>query len=468
VTSIDVSRRAPACGHELAPEPTILARVVADIGRELDAAGVQHAFLRGIATFPELPRGSDVDLCLRRRDLPAFTAVLELICARRGATIHGRFRAGFLAQFHLHAVERDGRHAFLGLDVHTAEAAFGVPFLAADELFSDRRDANGLRLPPPATSALVDFLTPYLSGSVVHERYASRLKAVLETRGFGTRARALARRLLGSRAGAALCAEIEGERHDALRARARRRRCALLARRFLRAPLGSLGSLAAFGYGVRLRPLWKPGGRFVVFLGTDGAGKTAVMEAVASELSAAYRGTEPATYHLRPGILPQLDRVVHLGRRTQGEADWSRPHRAAPSGRLLSNLRVAWYALDYFIGYALRVLPRRRRNALILFDRYFYDYLVDPQRCRVRPGTLLVRLLAPLVPRPDAVIVISADLEQVQARKQELAPEESARQIADYEQLAARGERWHLVRNDGLVEEAVDSVLRALFVGRAA
>jgi thymidylate kinase len=333
-------------------------------------------------------------------------------------------------------------------------------------LFSERRNASGFRVPEPEVSALVDFLTPYLSGGEVKERYARRLAAALEPGAL--RARALARRLFGRTEADALCAELVEGRRAALEAGFRRRRRGLLARRFLRAPLRSLACLAAFAYSSRIRPLWRPSGRLVVFLGTDGVGKTTVMEALAREVTPAFRSAESGTFHLRPGLLPQLDRVVHLGRRTQGEADWRRPHRAAPSGRLLSNLRVAWYALDYVLGYVLKILPRRRRNSLILFDRYFHDYLVDPLRCRVRPRTLLVRALLPLVPRPDAVIVVTADLPTVLARKQELPPGESERQLAAYEELAAQGGRFHLVRNEGSVEEAVDAVVRALFAGRGA
>ena len=227
-----------------ASAPSVLAAVVADLARALDAAGVPHAFLRGLDAYPELGPGSDVDLCVRPRDVPAFTRALEASCARRGAVIHERFRAGFLAQFHLYAREGTGRHRFLTVDVHTAEAALGVPFLEAGELLSERRDPHGFRVPEEDVSALANFLTPYLSGGAVVGRYAGGLAAVLAAG--GARVRNLAGRLFGVREGEALCEEILAGDHGALRRRARRRRRALLARRLLRAPLRSSLAFLAF------------------------------------------------------------------------------------------------------------------------------------------------------------------------------------------------------------------------------
>jgi len=234
----------------------ILSQVVADLAAELDRRGVLHSFLRGIDAHPHLPRGSDVDLCVRRVDVARFTEALESICTRHGARIHERFRAGFLFQFHLYVVEGERSTSFLTVDVHTAEAALGIPFLEAEELLSYRRHATGFRVPEAEVSALIDFLSPYLAGGEVKGRYARRLASVLDAD--GSRARDLARRLFGKREGEALCREIETADHDALRARFRRRRRRLLARRLLRAPLRSLTSLVAFAYGVRLRPLWRP------------------------------------------------------------------------------------------------------------------------------------------------------------------------------------------------------------------
>jgi thymidylate kinase len=443
-----------------------LGALILELTHRLQVDGVPHAFLRGHEALPRVRPGSDVDMLVPAPSRARFEELLEAVCVEHGARVWQRFRAGFLTQLILHARMPDARHAFLSLDLHSCEACFGVPFLEPATLLPDGPSLAGLPCVRPAAGAVADFLGPYLSGAVVHGDYARRLGRVL-----AVEPRAVSQqlsRLFGERLGAELVGMLTTQDLDGLRARARRARRVLLARRFLRAPLRSLAGLSSFGYGARLRPLWRPRGLFLAFLGTDGAGKSTVLEALERELAPAFRSTRSGTWHLRPMVLPQLDTLVHLGRSTYTLEDMSRPHRAKPSGRLVSNLRVGYYWLDYVVGYAWKVLPRRRRASLILFDRYFYDYLVDPLRCRVRRGTLLARVLARWVPRPDEVVVVSADFERVRARKQELSPEESAFQLAAYEALAASQAGYHLVRNDGTVEEAVRSVLDHIFAGDAA
>lgn len=447
-------------------EPQVLGILIADLARSLADLELPHAFLRGHRELPRIRPGSDIDLLVPAAHLGRFDEALAAACAEHHARIWQRSRAGFLTQYLLHARTPDGRHTFLCLDVHSCEACFGVPFLEAGALLPDDPGPDDPHDAVPAAGALADFLGPYLSGGQVRSDYAQRVARVLADE--PQVAERLLCELFGRRLAKELAGLFEAESLDGLQTRARHARRVLLARRFVRAPLRSLGGLVAFGYGTRLRPLWRPRGLFLAFLGTDGAGKSTVLEALERELAPAFRSAESATWHLRPMLLPQLDTLLHLGRSTYTLEDMARPHRARPSGRLLSNLRVAYYWLDYVLGYAWKVLPRRRRSSLILFDRYFYDYLVDPLRSRVRRGTLLARLLASWVPRPDEVVVISAQFERVRARKQELSPEESAYQLAAYESLAAREPGYHVVHNDGTVEEAVRSVLDRIFLRGAA
>ena len=84
-------------------------------------------------------------------------------------------------------------------------------------------------------------------------------------------------------------------------------------------------------------------------------------------------------------------------------------------------------------------------------------------RARIRPGTQLPSLLLPFTPRPDLILVCTASVETVQARKREHSPEESARQLEAYESLAASDTRYRLIRNEGELDDAVDSVIRTLF-----
>ncbi|MEL6716242.1 MAG: hypothetical protein AAFP86_20850, partial [Planctomycetota bacterium] len=343
--------------------------------------------------------------------------------------------------------------------LHARETCFGVPFLDLDRVRSTPADPRAPRRPEDTTSALVDFLTPYLSGLHVDREYLARLECVAREQESSVRETLDA--LVGpTRANTFLGALRSSAPADALRSNAAGFRRALLARAVIRRPHRALAGVAGCVWAARLRPLLRPRGRVVALLGTDGTGKTTLGERLLDELRPSFRSTHSGIVKLRPGLLPQLGRL--LGRRPS-ESEYARPHRATPSGWTMTAVRAAYYWLDYVAGYALRVLPLRRRNTLLVFDRWVDDWLVDPARYRMRAGHPVVRVLARLTPRPDVTLVTTAPLRTVRQRKQELEARESLRQLAAYERLAETRDDVFLVPTGAGVEPAVDAALAALF-----
>ena len=105
-------------------------------------------------------------------------------------------------------------------------------------------------------------------------------------------------------------------------------------------------------------------------------------------------------------------------------------------------------------------LPRaRRRNRLVLFDRFIHDLLVDPRRYRMERTRLWMRAALALAPRPDLAIIVTAAPEVIQRRKQEVLPTETARQVAAYLDAARLFPRALVVENVGAPEAAAERIL---------
>jgi thymidylate kinase len=88
----------------------------------------------------------------------------------------------------------------------------------------------------------------------------------------------------------------------------------------------------------------------------------------------------------------------------------------------------------------LRIRPVLRCGGLVVFDRYYYDLLVDFRRFRYKGPRWPVALLARCVPRPDLLLILNAPAEVLQTRKQEVSREESERQMNCYLEIAQT--RW--------------------------
>ena len=181
-----------------------------------------------------------------------------------------------------------------------------------------------------------------------------------------------------------------------------------------------------------LRQHGLPKGVLVAFLGLDGSGKSTLIERVVETLQK--HDVEAQSKHLHPGLLPALSTLTF---RQQESGPVTDPHAKEPSGRVISLIRFLYYWLDYALGYWLMIFPQLlTRRCAFLFDRYFYDYLVDPRRCRVRLPTRLVEFFALLTPSPHLVIVLEAEAEVLYRRKPELPLEELKRQSERLDNVA--------------------------------
>jgi thymidylate kinase len=176
-----------------------------------------------------------------------------------------------------------------------------------------------------------------------------------------------------------------------------------------------------------IRRAMMPTGGCIAIMGPDGAGKSAVIDAIRQQFRFAYHKVK--CFHLRP-------KSLRPGKTAQQAV--TDPHGRPPRGTILSVLKVFFLIADYWLGFALTIAPAMRRSQLIVFDRYIYDLLVDSKRVRYGGPAWLLRLAARIVPRPDLVILLDAPADVLWSRKQEVPFEEVMRQRARYCEVASK------------------------------
>lgn len=164
--------------------------------------------------------------------------------------------------------------------------------------------------------------------------------------------------------------------------------------------------------------------QFIVFLGTDGSGKSSVIKGICDRLDV--DGYETHKVHLRPSF-----------RRNPGQESPPviDPHGKPPYGRLVSTIKVFYLIVVYCGGCFIRIRPLLKPRAVVIFDRYYHDILVDPLRYRYGGPMWLVRWAGELIPKPGLWILLDAPSEVLQARKQEVPFEETVRQRKEYLKL---------------------------------
>lgn len=175
----------------------------------------------------------------------------------------------------------------------------------------------------------------------------------------------------------------------------------------------------------QLRRVVNPTGGWIAIMGPDGAGKSAVIEAIRDQFRFAYHKVK--CFHLRP---------KSLYRGNDAHKAVTDPHGKPPRGWILSVAKVLFLIGDYWLGYLTVIAPAMQKSQLIVFDRYLYDLLVDSKRVRYGGPAWLLRFAARVIPHPHLVILLDAPADVLWERKREVGFNEVLRQRDGYCKVA--------------------------------
>lgn len=169
----------------------------------------------------------------------------------------------------------------------------------------------------------------------------------------------------------------------------------------------------------------------------DGTGKTTFINQLREKISYYFVADIEKTsiYHFRPSLLPNLGAVGEKAGVMKQDKNFTVPHRAKPVGKIASLVRFLYYWIDYVIGVPLIVRKGAQFDHFSIFDRYIYDFLVDPERSRINLNKSVRLYFARIVKQPKIVFVLQAEADIVYQRKKELPFEEIRRQMKEYVSL---------------------------------
>jgi thymidylate kinase len=383
---------------------------------------------------------SDIDFMVARADFEQLPSALKAAADATGFRLVQELKHETTARYFVLAQSRQGKILYLHPDAATDYRRSGRTWLRAEAVLKRRRrHANGFWIAAAADNFHY-YLIKCIDKGRLEERQAGELSRLFAEDAQGCQ-EALALRFSRASAERITAACRTGDWGPVLES-ARALDEELLAR----TPADSIGTRIA-EMGRRLGRWAKPTGLWVAVLGPDGSGKSTVLEQLQEALAPGFRRT--ARFHLRPRWLRGT---------SAAEAVNTDPHGQAPRGVLASAAKLIFFWADYAIGSWVRVRPLLVRSTLVIFDRYYPDLLIDPRRFRDRGPRWLARLVGALIPMPDLMLILDAPAEVLQARKQEVSAEETARQVEAYREFAgsraARG-RAVLVNADRALDEVI-------------
>ncbi len=176
-----------------------------------------------------------------------------------------------------------------------------------------------------------------------------------------------------------------------------------------------------------------PRGISIVFLGTDGCGKTSAARMLKQQFSGTYPMDQTMHLHWKPNVLKWWK--GNGGDQTPLNPE---PHLQPPRSQVVSLVYFAIHLFEFIVGWWIKIYPSLLKNRMILIDRYYYDFFVDLKRYRLKLPQWLLWVGFVFVPKPDLVFCLDADPEILYERKQEVPLNECRRQREAYRQLTEK------------------------------
>lgn len=395
---------------------------------ELRQRAIPFVVLRNYEALPNAV-GNDLDVFVRACDQKSAFAAIRVAAHSSGLAIAKTFKLGYF-----HAIWLSNLPVPLHIDLYPGAFTWkGIKYLSDEELLAKSTECGTIMVPSPEHECLSLLATSILWGGTFKSRYGARLFSLLNS----AERMITLQRLLERTFGTAIQFETEGERlivaSEEVKRFARAGKRFLLARSLKRARFSFPAVVRHWLY--EATAMCFPKGKTVAIIGPDGAGKSTLIENLKEDFGR-YFG-EVQIYHWRPEIMPELG--VLLGKRKASpNTPVVNPHSQAPHSTLLSLLRIAYYLLDYWVGYLCRIRRALGKNGLVIFDRYSIDMAIDQRRFRFRLPNVLAKTLAKLAPRPHFYLLLVGDAEEFYRRKPETSVEEVTRCVQEIRNFGTR------------------------------
>jgi thymidylate kinase len=206
----------------------------------------------------------------------------------------------------------------------------------------------------------------------------------------------------------------------------------------------------------------RPGGLIITFSGVDGAGKSTVIAHVKEQLEKTWRKRVVVIRH-RPSVLPILSAWQYGKKGAEARSVQNLPRQGQNFGLGSSLARFAYYYLDYVVGQAVIWLKHTRRGHIVLYDRYYFDFINDGRRSNINLPIGFTRSLYALVNKPQLNFFLYADPQVILRRKQELSASTITQLTQQYKGLFGQlGARYRHSRYLPIENHDLDNTLELI------
>lgn len=412
-------------------DPSVIRGMLIDFFKHLDQSSIPWAILGGWEYLPDYAR-HDVDVVVKKGMLRSAVCCVEQAARDAEWIIYGRLEPGrgYVGIFLTKWIESLGERAYFQIDLFTVFGRQGIGLCSIQGALDRRvQSENGIwHVPAGWYGAFVltkemlsrgfiegELRERYIQGAVANHR-EDFLQALSD--------------VIGRDAATTIADCISRNGVVALTEHTK-----LFTRAVHRGGWHPLFARIRFYFG-RACSCFSPTKRlFVCFIGPDGCGKTTIADQIESKFT-----KRPFVHVWRVktgfGPFPRMRNILaNIKKLLTGKAPVFAPvakpgtrhvGMTKPLPRLKSIFYVVYYGVSQFLGWPRYLSFSPRLPALVIADRYFYDYFF--QRGFINCPCWIKKIFLDIIPKPQLLFVLKRSAEDIYAKKPELSIEEIQRE----------------------------------------
>jgi energy-coupling factor transporter ATP-binding protein EcfA2 len=202
-------------------------------------------------------------------------------------------------------------------------------------------------------------------------------------------------------------------------------------------------------------------GYFISFSGPDGVGKSTLVDTLNNILFELGLTDKEIPDHLLSENAPALHKTI-IAKKSRSNQQYDKPYAAKPVSYFESFLRSCYYVV-MFIYDGFLIFKRKRKNNLVIYDRYIMDFSVDTRRMRIKMPDICSKLILTLLNFDDINVLITAEVDQILARKDELNRQQLDYLLARYDNLSNTCKRSIIYSNSNDLLQSQKDFLSLIF-----
>lgn len=409
---------------------------------------IDYVVLRGYESIPYNTTG-DIDLLISKSSFNSFCNIIESLKSKHNLNELKRINRNYVYMFRLFHVELNENYG-LKIDIHFEESYLGAEYLSSKEILSKSTFYNDTKIPSYEHQVIFNYLQPILGMGYLPDKRKKRILNQLNKCSFEKLKSELIH--LFSKKASKFLIKIFTEKkmilskYEILYIRS----CILF--KSLEKPIKLLKNFTKTIYR-RIFYKFNPPGLFIVFMGPDGAGKSTAISSFIKVLKQFVINDGSELLAWRPHYLRRLSEYKSKPNPLDNASKQLKIDNI-PS-KFSSFFRYMYYFMDYILGFYFKYRKVLTNEGYIIFDRYFYDYLIQPSyRSFINLPYFIKSSVSIFIPQPDLIIYFQSDPETLHSRKQEETLNELQELVTLYDDYISNNKKIKVL-NANLSKERV-------------